>query len=118
MKKELISQATAARLKGCSRQRINELISNGRLKTYTINGNSTRLVNKYEVETLEEKKKGRPQKYPRFKKGARVVVNSKKYPNVEATVVRPYGERLYVRRMDTDATIIVKVKDTKLKNNN
>jgi excisionase family DNA binding protein len=56
--KDLISQAEAARLRGCSRQAIQLLVRNGRLQTFEIGGRL--LVSKKEVLGYEIRPPGRP----------------------------------------------------------
>lgn len=54
----LISQVEAARLRGCSRQAIFDLIQRGKLKTYS--AGIHRLVDRTEVMNLELDPRGRP----------------------------------------------------------
>lgn len=55
---EWISQAQAAKIRGISRQAINELVQKGRFDTQEIAGNT--LVRREDVENYEPKKGGRP----------------------------------------------------------
>lgn len=55
---DLISQAEAARLRGCSRQAISRLIQRGKIKVYHIAG--FQFLSKAEILKYEAKPGGRP----------------------------------------------------------
>jgi excisionase family DNA binding protein len=57
---DLISLAEAARLRGVSRQAIDDLVKRGKIQTVEIAGR--RLVNKQDVEGYEQEIGGRPRK--------------------------------------------------------